>query len=294
MTNPFDIPEPKYMIINLLDLKSIARIIQVNWAFKDFIQDMPLYLELQICLNYIQHNPKVYDKKYNLREKIFISACANNCRNIINSFSKEKVTCMNISSILGRGLILACKNGHLEVAKFLVDKGAKIHADNDSALQHACSRGHLEVAKFLVDKGANIHADNDWALRHACKNGHLEVAKFLVDKGAKIHADNDWALRHACSWGHLEVAKFLVDKGANIHAYDDCALECACARGRLEVAKFLVEKGANIHACNDSPLESACENGHLEVAKYLVEKGTNFHANHGTYQYLVKYEIIKS
>ena len=71
MTNPLDIPELKYMIISLLDLKSIGRMIQVNYVFKDFIQDMPIYLELQTCLNYIQHHPNIYDKN-TPREKKFL------------------------------------------------------------------------------------------------------------------------------------------------------------------------------------------------------------------------------
>jgi len=179
------------MIINLLDLKSIARIIQVNWAFKDFIQNMPLYLELQICLNYIQHNPKIYDKKYNLREKIFIYACANDCRNIINGFWKDGITCVSASNILDMGLLSACLNGHLEVAKFLVEKGANNHAGNENALAWACSRGHLEVAKFLVEKGANIHVRNDYALQWACSKDYLDMTIFLVDKGANIHANYD-------------------------------------------------------------------------------------------------------
>jgi len=39
--------------------------------------------------------------------------------------------------------------------------GADIHAENDLALIWAC---HLEVAKFLMEKGASIYADNDGAL----------------------------------------------------------------------------------------------------------------------------------
>ena len=45
------------------------------------------------------------------------------------------------------------------------------------------------MAKFLVDIGANIHADNDYALRWACERGHSKVAKFLVEKGANIHVN---------------------------------------------------------------------------------------------------------
>jgi FOG: Ankyrin repeat len=264
MTNPFDIPELKYMIINLLDLKSIGQMVQINREFKDFIQDMPIYLELQTCLNCIQHGLKAYDKRYNFREKIFISACANACRNIIDNFWKGGITCVSASTILDTSLRLACENGHLEVAKFLVEKGANIHASYDLALQWACKNGHLEVTKFLVEKGANIHVYNDWALKLACSKNHLEVAKFLVDKGANIHADNDCALAWACGFGHLEVTKFLVNKGANIHADNDYALRWACLSGHLEVAKFLVDKRANIHA------------------------------SHYTYQYLVKHRTIKS
>jgi len=73
MTNPFDITELKYMIINLLDLKSIGRMIRVNYIFKDFIQDMPIYSELQTCLNYIQHNLKLgLRNKNTTHEKKFL------------------------------------------------------------------------------------------------------------------------------------------------------------------------------------------------------------------------------
>ena len=50
--------------------------------------------------------------------------------------------------------------------------------------------GHLEVVKFLVDKGANVSADNDYALRWSANGGHLEVVKFLVSQGADIRANH--------------------------------------------------------------------------------------------------------
>jgi len=128
MTNPFDIQELKYMIINLLDLKSIGRMIQVNWIFKNFIQDIPIYLEIQNCLNYIKHGLEVCHEKYNTREKFFISACANACRYIIDNLWKKEVICLSASSILHTSLWFACRNGHLEVAKSLVEKRS----------QHSC------------------------------------------------------------------------------------------------------------------------------------------------------------
>ena len=42
--------------------------------------------------------------------------------------------------------------------------------------------GHLAVVKFLVSKGADIHANNDYALIYASQNGHLHVVEFLLVK----------------------------------------------------------------------------------------------------------------
>jgi ankyrin repeat protein len=49
-------------------------------------------------------------------------------------------------------------------------------------LAGAAHQGHLDVVKFLVDKGA---ADLDKALGYAADTGHEEVVDFLKSKGAK-------------------------------------------------------------------------------------------------------------
>ena len=61
---------------------------------------------------------------------------------------------------------------------------------DEYAFLWSCENGHLEVAKWLVDLGMqknftpiDIHADDECAFRYSCKNGHLEVAKWLVDLG---------------------------------------------------------------------------------------------------------------
>jgi len=51
----------------------------------------------------------------------------------------------------------------------------------DTGLPWPCSDGHLDVVKFLVDKGANIHACDDFALHWASANGQLEVVDYLTE-----------------------------------------------------------------------------------------------------------------
>merc|ERR1711981_745684 len=57
---------------------------------------------------------------------------------------------------------VAAKVGDLDRVKFFIENG--IHIDQASvpqgltALHHAAQHGHIEVVKYLVEKGANINA----------------------------------------------------------------------------------------------------------------------------------------
>ena len=63
-------------------------------------------------------------------------------------------------------------------------------------LRTSSCKGKIEVVKFLVEKGANIHADNDYAHREYSLF-HIDIVKFLVENGADIHVNNDNALINA-------------------------------------------------------------------------------------------------
>ena len=123
----------------------------------------------------------------------------------------------------------ACERGDLETAKTLVSH-VNIHAYDESAFRWTCRNGQLEVAKWLLTQGIDIHADNEVAFRYACYNGHLEVAKWLLTQGVHIHADDEGAFRYACYNGYLEVAKWLVRIGvvpASDHKLRGYYLRCA-------------------------------------------------------------------
>jgi hypothetical protein len=71
------------------------------------------------------------------------------------------------------------KWNNLEVIKELIEQGADVHADNDSALCWASYYGHLELVKYLVEQGADVHANNDEALRWASYYGHSGIVEYL-------------------------------------------------------------------------------------------------------------------
>ncbi|ORZ14419.1 Glycerophosphoryl diester phosphodiesterase family-domain-containing protein [Lobosporangium transversale] len=99
-------------------------------------------------------------------------------------------------------------------------------------LSIACRLGHVEVAKLLIHNGANLDAqdeDGESCLIIAAKNGHVECVKLLITgngyaKGANLELRERYygwtALHLAAIENHPEVIKVLLAAGANPNVYD--------------------------------------------------------------------------
>ena len=187
-------------------------------------------------------------------------------------------------------LYLASRQGHLEAARFLVECGADVTAedrDGWTALHVASLVGHLDLARLLTERGADVTARGEGGstpLHIASHAGDLDLVQFLIEHGTDMTDQDDdgcTALHVASLEGHLDLAQLLIERGADVTAQSRVRatpLHVASSQGHLDLARLFIERGANVTAQDEdglTPLHVVSSRGDLDLAQLLIERGAN-------------------
>jgi len=239
-------------------------------------------------------------------------------------------------------LHFAAREGQMDAIRALVAGGADVNrlsgADKTPPVTQAIINGHLDIAKFLLDHGSDAsigNADgltplyatidirwraNAWYPQPTVaeeKINYIDMMKELLDRGADINArlgkglwyrrfryGGDWVdasgatpFWRAAQANDVEGMRFLFSRGAdpNIPTKKlvtplmvaagigfEYQLTNVAPDSRLGSVKFLIEEShANIDAKDDfgyTTLHGSAYVGDNEVIKYLVSKGANVKA----------------
>ncbi len=152
-------------------------------------------------------------------------------------------------------LILAAREGDLESAKLLLDKGADVNQVTEygwSPLLTATNNRHYKLGEYLIERGANVNLANkgNWTpLYLATDNRNIEGGDFPVPK-----PDLD----------NLDYIKFLLDHSANPNAR---AKDNTLTR-TIFTMQWFFEAGA-------TPFVRAAQSGDVELLKLLVKYGAD-------------------
>jgi ankyrin repeat protein len=206
-------------------------------------------------------------------------------------------------------LVGACGNNDLDMAQFLLERGADPNIDNiDYGCPLSCavnSAGNFQLVELLLDYGADI----------VLKQGIFEQAVFAGEKmisrllqqpmtteDRKRHLDQ--ALQSAAYWAILEMCIWLLDQGANPNYRGGrwgCPLTAAIANNhicdgaginnRRLIIDLLLQRGADvnpgtIHAGPErnpnvkgdtfpTPLAAALQYQSISIANRILEAGAD-------------------
>lgn len=195
----------------------------------------------------------------------------------------------------GTALVAACEDGHEDIVKLLLDRGADINRETHvcsnqirTALQTASLRGHVRLVELLLNRGANIDLqtgkDKETALSLASTFGNEEVVKLLLDKRAKVDLQSGsygCALHGALAHGQRKVVNLLLHRGADGNLQGGSygsALQAASRQGYTEVMEQLLDAGANINAQGGRygiALMAATASGDINTVELLLHKGAD-------------------
>uniref|UniRef100_A0A8C4Y967 Ankyrin repeat and KH domain containing 1 n=1 Tax=Gopherus evgoodei TaxID=1825980 RepID=A0A8C4Y967_9SAUR len=179
----------------------------------------------------------------------------------------------------GQGRSRGGSDGHVEVARLLLDSGAQVNMPADSfesPLTLAACGGHVELAALLIERGANLEEVNDEGytpLMEAAREGHEEMVALLLAQGANVHATTatgDTALTYACENGHTDVADVLLQAGADLvfnlnYSFTEARTPLTVA---FSVSKLSLQDGSTM-------LIEAAKGGHTNVVSYLLDYPNN-------------------
>ena len=182
-------------------------------------------------------------------------------------------------------LILAAKEGHLDIVQLLLKHGANIEARDHSgrtALSHAVWGAHEDVVWQILKAGGNARSgDRDgWTpLHEAAALGHPGIVRKLLENGGNPFDKDDeqrTVLHLASGGGHLMVVETLLGAGSDVSESDKIgrtSLHLAALGGHELVLQTLINAGANVQAVDingQTVLHAAAIGGDCEVVELLL------------------------
>ncbi|XP_063085999.1 ankyrin repeat domain-containing protein 23 isoform X2 [Cavia porcellus] len=139
----------------------------------------------------------------------FLKAAAENQESLVDKYLADGGDSSAHDKLDRTPLFWACRGGHLDILKQLLNQGAQVNARDkiwSTPLHVAVRMGHSDCLEHLVECGACIDAqdkEGDTALHEAVRHGHYRAMKLLLLYGAKLGVQNVASLtpvQLACDW----------------------------------------------------------------------------------------------
>ncbi|UJR21184.1 hypothetical protein I4U23_024282 [Adineta vaga] len=187
-------------------------------------------------------------------------------------------------------LVTAVQYGYYDRVTELINADPQLAStpvqDNITLLHWAAINNRIEIAQYLLNKGAKIDASggalNSTPLHWAVRDGKLDMILFLLSNGAQpeLMDGEGFACIHLASiFGHSAIVAYLIAKGQNIDLLDKAGMTPLMhaahkAKGR-DPTQLLIRLGASINYQNSdnkyTALHYAVVGNNAEAIRSLLD-----------------------
>jgi ankyrin repeat protein len=201
----------------------------------------------------------------------------------------------------GPPILEATANGHTDVIRLLLEKGANINNKgykDQNSLFVASENGQEKAVQMLIEAGACVNDDDEngvTPIQIASQEGHRGVVEMLVKAGADVNLGCEPALYWASENGHEDVVQTLILAGADVNEEGKMgtALHAAahCHYPGGKVVELLIDAGADVNklagyygtALQAAVAEGTDETPALEAVQILIRAGADVNLVGGKY-----------
>ena len=160
-------------------------------------------------------------------------------------------------------------HNNIKELKKNITEGSNIDSLGEYAstpLHYACREGHIEIVKFLIENGADVNIKNHYSTIYPLfdaitgtnnqKNNFL-IIQLLIDNRADVKKTDSFGntlLYHAIEQENITLIELLIQLGCDINHVSrhdkDSVLHYAYFQKNREIISLLIENGANIEHLN--------------------------------------------
>ena len=188
------------------------------------------------------------------------------------------------------GLMLASKNNHLEIVKYLIENGDSLFTTNNEGYTAIDLSGGPEVLSFLLQTYYNQNNKNYLDIRgsdifgYYVSKGNMDNIRILVNYGLDVNMLNNYeqtVLIWAVSINNFEILKIFLEGGADTDLTDKdgyTALIYAARDGKTEMVQLLLKYRASTNIRDNdgiTALMRATLNNYSDIVKILLENNAN-------------------
>ncbi|KAL8789942.1 MAG: hypothetical protein Q9195_006603 [Heterodermia aff. obscurata] len=213
-------------------------------------------------------------------------ACAFGLQGLLERISVIRHTDWNSRNDHGQtGLYIAAALGNEKVVRFLVRKGADVHARGGkfvTPLQTACFSGHISIVEILISAGADpgVGGAFEDALQASLLGDQKDIALFLLGTDFNIRSQESFNVifHQATEAGFADVVAKLSTKYALSYSTPTMnhskLIEAAIKKGQVGILERYVRRGSTSRS--DFPVDGvsmAAFAGHEAMINFLLEQG---------------------